>query len=485
MKKYAIYTDEKTKQFLLSATPKVILIGGCLGASNFGDILQLKNMIDYHKSVTSLVPIVIFDISNLNEDVTNNAMKLKYEVEHIIYCQGTLISNISDYSLELVNQVNEINNLHLYGGGFLNKHWGAMYTELIEFLLETFRVKSYIISGQQIDCDYSEQFALHCKKYSPSLVGVRDNESLKNMQFHGVKAIFSFDDAFEALLKIKSKTTVNRSTSNYLLHLNTSSYTGNLLTIQKLLKNINIIKACYPEFTPLIANAYNDMRIFVSDSLSTIVKLEDDFPYTQYEIIDFTKVAFNYKDDELMLKMSVNFGVSSSYHITLLLQMLGIPCWLNSNNEFYDQKSIALGINTSLEKFLVSLPYSNDKDFNEVRLKWLRNLDSFFNKNENTYDIKLDVDLPQIVKKEKVFLAYSAEEFEEQKYWRNQYWEETQRLGNDLTWQKEQAEKYWQEMQKLNNDLTHMNKWSEKIKAELLEIQKLTVFKIFKKFFRK
>ncbi len=61
--KVFMYGDQETINILNLDLPKVILFGGYLGYSNFGDILQLKEAIKFHTTITTLEPVVICNLS--------------------------------------------------------------------------------------------------------------------------------------------------------------------------------------------------------------------------------------------------------------------------------------------------------------------------------------------------------------------------------------------------------------------------------------
>jgi hypothetical protein len=378
-----MYVDEISANRLDSNSSKVILIGSYFGTSNFGDILQLKGAIKFHKKVTGLEPVVILDTLNLSKDVDNvNDFRKKLEVETIIFIDKNNILNISEFRLQPLRTAMQILHLHLYGGGFMNKYWGGFVTSVVEYFHEAFKVKNYIISGQQVSQDYAKEFIDHCSKLKPLIVGVRDYDSLTNVENSGINVHFSFDDALEELLAIKVKVLQTTCRKTVLLHMNASSYTSKEDSDNSnfLLSNVLKLKENAPSYELCLLNAYNDQRYEVSDTMYTLVKFEDKFPYATYRVLDLTKVAYDENVTSGLELLNAEFAVSSSYHVTLLLQLIGVPCHLISSNEFYDQKRASLSVKGTLEEFLANpkeyLPDYNDKL--KLRREWLLLLQNCF-----------------------------------------------------------------------------------------------------------
>src|SRR5690606_6909356 len=70
------------------------------------------------------------------------------------------------------------------------------------------------------------------------------------------------------------------------------------------------------------------------------------------------------------IKLDLALGYSCSYHVTLWLQLAGIPCWLRSSNSFYDQKSRALQVSQGLDEFLRNPKLADHTSNLERRATW-------------------------------------------------------------------------------------------------------------------
>lgn len=403
--KYNIYSDLKSEQNLFTDKKKIILIGSCFGNSNFGDILQLQGTIAFYKKYTELDPVLVFDTANLSHANSVREYYKKYNVDIILFIDQHERTNIHEFGLNKITRVKSIQNLHLYGGGFMNNFWGDFVISVIAFFYQTFEVKKYIISGQQVNLNYAKKFAEHCEKYNPLLIGVRDFVSFNNLKQYNLNITFSFDDAVEELLKLK-KIIANHPSHNtsskhkhFLLHLNDSLYTNNSEN-NRLLECIELLKTNYPKYKVVIANAFNDIRYGVSDSLHSIVKLEDKFPYAHYDVLDLTKYSYNNADLNGLDLLNVDFGVASSYHVTLLLHLMKKPCWLLANNEFYDHKRESLSLNGNLSEFLEKRPINDYTAKLALRVKWIEKLKNIIHKMEETYTKTLiNIELPKLSEK--------------------------------------------------------------------------------------
>ncbi len=383
MNKTYIYTDEKTINFVNNDVEKIILIGSDFGYSNFGDILQLKGSIDFHKKNTNLQPILVFHIPVISNKNFIQTMRKMYGVEGILFVTYAPLSfdNI-DFELKLLEQTNNINALHMFGGGFLNSYWGNFVLDIVEDFIDAFKIDNYIISGQQIEKSFAERVKEHIEICKPMIIGARDFDSKHYLENIGVNCYYSFDDAVEKLLDIVRK--VPKNDSNCVFgHINISSYTDGDVMLNTIIDNFRILKKKFPNHSLNLINAFNDKRHIVRDTLVSLVQSEYTFPYDCYSIINGSNLAYQGSIDDMSL-LNAKIAISSSYHVTMLMHFLGTPCWLISNNEYYDQKRNALEIHGSIEDFL-DVPYipSYDKKFH-YRKEWnalLLEVCNKFNKN--------------------------------------------------------------------------------------------------------
>lgn len=386
--KIYMYGDQDTIGVLNKDTPKIILIGGYLGYNNFGDILQLKEAISFHKSVTFLEPVVVCHVSSIPDKNFLSRLRNWFGICAIIFIHDHTV-DVTLLNLHLIDSVFSIENLHLYGGGFLNKYWGDYFLKLVEGLIRNFRVDNYIISGQQVGVEFANILKEHFNKFRPKLIGARDFESQNIINSIGFKCEFSFDDASNIIQSWARCKPKHRSAKKVLLiHLNTSKYTSNnddeqRKELSRISQVLIMLSEKFKNFEPVFLNAYSECRASVKDTLATIISMEDSLPFLDFRVIDIAHMALlhdpsNTTIDNNLAIFSGGIAISSSYHTAMFCNMLNTPCYQISENAFYKQKREGLGKNRTLEQFLENPSVSSFSGFMEQREVWLVKLASFF-----------------------------------------------------------------------------------------------------------
>lgn len=377
MNNFFLYTDIASQEILLENKGKRLLLGGDFGYSNFGDVLQLRGAIKKSKD-QNLEPIVIYNLDSITDINYINRMKLLLNVNIIIFISYKNIdfSDVIELKLSQLKATVNIYSLHLYGGGYLNAMWGDYMLSLSEYFIDLFKIHDYRISGQQLESEYIDKFISHLNKTNPVIVGVRDFDSLALMELANYPCYYSFDDATEELLNISKKVSKNQdSTNTFLIHLNFSKYTDSNNNIESIINKLNFIKREYPNYSINVFNAYNDNRYDVQDTLKSLIFLENRFPYKKYTVIDGGAVAYDIYDQDYSF-LSSEFAISSSYHTTLLMGLSNIPCYLFTNNRYYEQKGRSLKTEKDFYLFLDKLPISDFSENIEMRAKWNTKFDN-------------------------------------------------------------------------------------------------------------
>jgi hypothetical protein len=166
--------------------------------------------------------------------------------------------------------------------------------------------------------------------------------SLRLLAEQGFVADYSFDDATEALLALNDRITLRRG-QGLALHLNSSDYTANQNLEYGLGRELASLAGCAAAGKGVTAlQAFRDCRQEVFDTSETIKRLDHLFPFHNFRTIDLVGLLFDQDGSHVVPDVEAEIGYSCSYHITLWLQLAGIPCWLRSSNPFYNQKSRAL-----------------------------------------------------------------------------------------------------------------------------------------------
>lgn len=388
MSDFFLYADISSLEFFKTIDRKAILVGSDFGYSNFGDVLQLKSTIEFHKERLRLEPIPVYSIEAISDSTFVETMKAKIGVNGILFISAVPI-DVSLLNIELLEEIRNIGVIHLYGGGMLNALWGDYVLKVIEFFVEKIPNILYVAGGQQVGSEIRARLIEHHKKYSPVLFGVRDFDSLDRLEEWGIKGQYSFDDAYEPLQRLAIQLPKNKD--NLVIgHLNISSYTRNGIDerINNILDAFNKLRHKFPDHNLSLINAYNDKRIFVSDSLASIVAIENGFPYKSYSVIDLANAAYSGQIDNPHL-LAGRVGVSCSYHITMFLHFASVPCWLLSQNSYYEQKARAINDSRSFEEFLLEPNLPNYSTRIGARQEWKEKLASCITKSEVIENLRI------------------------------------------------------------------------------------------------
>jgi hypothetical protein len=374
MGSWYLYADAESKLVLESSCRKILLVGGCFGTSNFGDILQLKGAVNFHKSMGWVNPIPVFSMESLCGTTHVGNLKKAYGVGAILFVSQQRY-DAAHAGFVLQSQFCAVEALHLYGGGFLNGKWGHYVISITEFLLKNLAIETYGISGQQVDLEFAQQTAGHIHNFQPGCVGVRDDQSSQLLRAHGVASEFSFDDAYDELAIIASNVPKSKN-ERALVHLNVSSYTDNAEKEHELIRALRTIEA-YCSDGIVAFNAFNEKGFEVVDTIRTIAWLENDFPFHDYIVVDGPALAREGRISNFDA-LDVGIALSCSYHVALFMHLLGVPCYLNASNSFYEQKRIALDCPKTLEQFLEEKRVPDYSGRIESRKFWLQKLQEYF-----------------------------------------------------------------------------------------------------------
>lgn len=369
------YADEESIELLVSARPKALLIGGDFGYGNFGDVLQHVGSARHIKEWSGLATASVFSLDALSRHVDAHALRRSYPIDALLFVAETPVADdeIESLGLRLVTTLENVSFVHLYGGGYLNEMWGDFVLGVVGHFLEKLPGVPYVISGQQLSPGYVQQARAHVEAFSPRILGMRDHASLGLAHTGGIHAEFSFDDAVEPLLELREKLELREGDGAF-IHLNSSGYTGNDETLSEMLAHLRDMASCLGGLgQPVLLQAFQDARETVVDSIETVKRLETGFPFHDIETIFLVHAILNEEPGGPRV-LQGRFGYSSSYHVTLWLQLNGIPCWLRGSNDYYTQKREALGIRGGFGEFMERMPRPDHGENLRARSLWLSKL---------------------------------------------------------------------------------------------------------------
>ena len=373
------YADAASQEILTGDSQKIISVGSDFGYGNFGDVLQNINALIAIKKIGRYKTVSVMAANAINSQAFPSFVSAAYKTDAVIFVSSyPLILADTDPQLKRVAKIRNVAGLCLYGGGFLNSMWGDFVLSVVEYFLRLDQKINYLVSGQQITAPFEARVLEHIKAFRPKLFGVRDEVSMQLLAEHGYGADFSFDDAREALQGLSARLLIQQG-HGLALHLNSSDYTANTSLSYGLgreLSKVALHAAANHEIN--VFQAFRDSRQDVFDSSETIKRLDYLFPFHDCRTIDLVGLLLDPSSSNKDIKLDLALGYSCSYHVTLWLQLAGIPCWLRSSNSFYDQKSHALQVTQGLDEFLRA-PRLADHSFNlERRSIWNDKLQHHF-----------------------------------------------------------------------------------------------------------
>jgi len=397
------YVLPETNVKLYQNSPKriVFLAGGYDGYYfNFGDLLQLKGAINWHKKENPdafILPIIHL-APVPNKTFIKELSAYLGTSDFLFYAFPEEISR-KDFKEKIVQLSFEPMRLfskepslifHVYGGGFFNRFWGEFKLKEIEMVLDNFPIDYYVISGQQIEREFIPALVEHIRKYQPDIIGCRDFHSLEILSEQGIISYFSSDDSFGELSyiarKAKNLKVLGEYKFSFALNMNLSYYvlSSDEVFLNKLDYLLNLLsskgqKDGIPIFVESYLTRNNEVQnMWVSIKKSLLTKY---FP--KFIGIDLAGYLLKGELQEAgsILRLAP-FLIANSYHTALFGKMLGISTYLMSFNEYYAQKQSGLEVKQrTLEEFLdeakdIILKEQEEviKTHEEARTKWLKEL---------------------------------------------------------------------------------------------------------------
>jgi hypothetical protein len=395
----AWYVDETCWENRPAGDRTVLLVGGYQGFANFGDVLQLKGVVRWHRRVTRLEPIVVLSTTPVTDRGLHDRLRSWLGVRQLVYWSERPLE-VEPLGLTELREAPAIGHLHVFGGECLASRWLDTFLPLIESTHARFRVGHYVLSGQQADRAAVPRLREHFNRHPPIVAGGRDPESAEHIAAAGAPAAYSFDDALEPLDQFVAEAAGSQAGEpkpvDVLLHLNTSYYTaargaparragaslvGDLETLARAVGRPDAEGA-----DVVVLQAFDDQRVDeIIDSLGTIVRLAESFPFPTYRVVDLARLALELARRPLAatLPSSAPLAYTCSYHVTLLCTILGIPCFLRAENPFYRQKRAALGLSEgTLEQFLRRPAAPTLEPGRRAREAWLARLEAAYGGSE-------------------------------------------------------------------------------------------------------
>lgn len=384
------YGDSATRDVLRAKEPVVLLYGGFEGFENYGDVLQLTSTIAFHRQTTGLRLVLVIALASCVSADVPEQVRSKYDVDGVIYEDGDLL-DVSALSLEPLTQVMAGALLHVYGGGYFNRFWGARRAFVCEQLIFRLHVADYVMSGLQVDEEGSAQLARLFALKPPLAIGGRDARSVELLRTvaPSTQVEFSFDDAVESIESIKdllatTEAAVDSPRDSIGFHFNiTREYMSpdQAGAVESAFSNVVRRR---PDRSVTMLQAYNDRRGLVQDTLETISNLNIVGRLTSFSVVDLASLSASSAPTAIELRSvahslaAIDVVVACSYHVSMTMNLLGRPTFMIVSNDYYADKREALGLPDDLDVFLDDpLPFLRDfADERRMRRQWVDTLTS-------------------------------------------------------------------------------------------------------------
>lgn len=384
------YADAETRALLAGDRALVLLYGGFEGFDNFGDILQLKSAIEFHRTRTGRAPVVVLSLAAWTRPGLLDELRRSFDADGFVFEDGEHLDT-TDIQLEPVTQVTAGSLLHVYGGGYINRFWGARRVFVIEQLLFRLHASQYVLSGLQVDDEGARALAPLFALKRPLIIGGRDGASVGLLAAAApdVPVLFSFDDALETIDSLRNRITAfgsveSQGAGTFGLHMNTTPEYMSAEQAAAVTSTLSRVRERRPELSPVLLQGYNDRRHLIRDTVETAQDLGVLFDEVECRVVNFPAIASDpLWADATIRRMclalaGMKFVISSSYHIALTMCVLGVPSYLVTSNDYYATKRAGLSLPQDVDSFLddprASLPdYATER---RAREAWLDSLTS-------------------------------------------------------------------------------------------------------------
>ncbi len=373
----------------LRAGRVVLLYNGADGTSNFGDILQNKNVHRYWAARGDLVPILLVPSQALSEPGRLADLQ-RWHTPHILAFGTEEPARAADFAR--LEPCGPVAAMHIVGGGYINAIWGAAHIERLAAVAAGWEPDSVFASGLQVDeAGVAGLASLHASGLPLRVLGFRDYLSTDLATRAGLANIrFTFDDLTEVLqewagspVPLPCGTAAGGTEPDggaVALHVNTTGYTGP--------DSAGRWRSILPDVAAtgrraLLLDSYADRTGIIDDSLRSTANMAEAFPFARYEVISTARTALEWQPGaglpaELAPVRGIWAGLASSYHTALMLGFLGTPAYLVSSSGYFSQKAAIFNL-PPLEDFLdAPEKYALTLDTEiAARGAWIEELDAF------------------------------------------------------------------------------------------------------------
>lgn len=325
----------------------IVVYTGSNGHSNFGDVLQTKNILagwqrrsDHH---TTLIMPAYAALP------AGRAALLEswYPADAVVFATTQAVEARGTGLVEIPPPGGG-RMVHVVGGGYLNARWGGEHFPIIDALAHDAGDVPVLFSGLQIDRPALDGFVELARHHRIVQVGLRDHVSLALAREHlDVPVEFTFDDLTE-IFQDWARAAVGHERrpgpTRVAVHMNTSDYAGGERALAMWRSILHEVAATLPGCELTLLHAYDDARLEVRDTLDTVTALAEDMPFSTFTVLDIAKASLEYRFGEglpaaLRPILDIDLVLSSSYHTALFGALMGKPAYLMGASEYFRQKA--------------------------------------------------------------------------------------------------------------------------------------------------
>ncbi len=361
----------------------VLVYTGSAGFSNFGDVLQNKNVLAYWDGREGRTTTLLMPLHAAHPGGRAERLAQWYPADRIVFFSEDAVLARGAGLVE-VDPPSDGSLVHVVGGGYLNGLWGHLHFPVID-AVATWAQAPVLFSGLQVDRAAMPGFERIARHHRIVCLGLRDHASfdLARDALPDLPVTFTFDDLTE-VLQDWARAAVDRPRApgpmRVAIHMNTSDYAGGDGALDHWRGVLATVHEAHPGAELLVLHAYADGRTQVRDALDTVCALAEDMPFSSFGVVDIAKASLEYRSGDglppaLEPLLDVDMVLSSSYHTALLGAFLRKPAYLMGVSSYFQQKAQLFRL-PALAEFL-DRPQDSILDIPEeveARSAWLRQL---------------------------------------------------------------------------------------------------------------
>jgi hypothetical protein len=351
------------KYRLARARSAVLLVGSYDGSGNYGDVLQFAAALRAVRDLPGApLPVAIVERETLDHHrclVERHTAELSGPV--YVYFEEGEGDRPKDGLVEVPSGLAPGRSvLYLYGGGYLNRWWGARKAAHARMAAQLAgRRLPIVASGLQVEEETIASGGVgHELLARASWIGLRGIRSLEYVHAHiseDVSRVGLTGD--DALPELDFGPAVPAPVVN--LHLNDGDWVSDdpdsmTARVVELLRQVGRASGESLFLQPVIA--YEDPRVSERRVVAELLERHgDEVESAGFRLVSPLEILTDATGNELGAFRRARLTVSCSYHVALTSLLAGMPTVMLAENAYYDQKAAALRDLFGLDRGLVGV----------------------------------------------------------------------------------------------------------------------------------